>query len=73
MTDPQVPTSARELVRRICERLQAAVGAARAAEACAEAGDTDQALMMLCDVEPPLYEAATLLNAVSILRGNHRR
>jgi hypothetical protein len=70
MADPQAPRSTTELVRRIVERLAAAVGAARAAEACAEAGNTDQALAMLRDVEPALYEATTLLNAASFLRGN---
>jgi hypothetical protein len=71
MAEPQAPGSTRELVRRISERLQAAIGAARAAEACAEAGDNDQALALLRDIEPLLYEATTLLNAASILRGNH--
>jgi hypothetical protein len=70
MADPQAPRSTTELVRRIVGRLQAAVGAARAAEACAEAGNADQALAMLSDVEPALYEATTLLNAASFLRGN---
>ena len=73
MSDPQAPGSTTELVHRIVERLLAAVGAARTAEACAEAGNTDQALAMLREVEPALYEVATLLNAASMLRGNHAR
>jgi hypothetical protein len=71
MSDPQAPGSMTELVRRVVEQLQAAAGAASAAEACAEAGDTDQALALLRDIEPPLYEVTTLLNAASMLRGNH--
>jgi len=71
MGDPQAPVSTTELVRRIVERLLAAADVASAAEACAEAGDTDRALAVLRDLEPPLYEVTTLLNAASILRGDH--
>ena len=71
MGDPQGPGSTTELLRRIVERLQAAAGAASAAEACAKAGNTDQALAMVRDIEPQLYEVTTLLNAASILRDNH--
>jgi hypothetical protein len=70
MVDPQAP-SANELARRIVERLRAAADMASVAEACAAAGNTEQALAMLREIEPPLYEVATLLNAASILRGNH--
>jgi hypothetical protein len=70
MPDPQAAASAKELVRRINERLDVATGVARTAEACAEAGDTRQALTVLLDIEPPLYEVTTLLNAASLLRGN---
>jgi hypothetical protein len=71
MGERQAPDSTIDLVRRIVERLQAAVGAARLAEACAQAGHADQALAMLREVEPALYEVATLLNAASVLRGKH--
>lgn len=70
MSDPPAPGSPAEIVRRIVERLQAAADAARAAEACAKAGDTARALALLHAIEPPLYEVTTLLNAASILRGN---
>jgi hypothetical protein len=71
MGDPQAPGSTAQLVRRIVEHLQAAAGAASAAEACAKAGNTDQALARLRDIEAPLYEVTLLLNAASILRGDH--
>jgi hypothetical protein len=71
MGDPQAPHAATDLVRRIAERLRAAADAASAAGACAAAGDTEQALARLCDIESPLYEVTTLLNAASILRGDH--
>jgi hypothetical protein len=73
MGEPQAPGSAAELLRRVVERLQAATAAANAAEACAAAGNTDQALALLRNVEPPLYEVTTLLNAASMLRGSHPR
>jgi hypothetical protein len=71
MSDPQAPDSIIELVRRIVEQLQTAAGAASAAQACAQAGDTDRALALLREIEPRLYELTTLLNAASVLRGNH--
>ncbi len=70
MADLQAASAKQDLVRRISGHLEAAASAARAAQARAEAGDTDQALAMLRDVEPLLYEATTLLNAASILVGN---
>ena len=73
MPDRQPPASAIELVHRINERLELAVGVARAAKSAADADDTARALTMLRDVEPPLFEVMTLLNAVSLLRGNHQR
>jgi hypothetical protein len=71
MADPQAPAAAADLVRRIVAQLQAAAGAASAAEACAKAGKTEQALALLRDIEPMLYEVTTLLNAASMLRGDH--
>jgi DNA-binding PucR family transcriptional regulator len=73
MSDPQAPASTTELVHRIVERLRAVTDAASAAEDCAKAGNTDRAFAMLQDIEPTLYEVAMMLNAVSILRGNHKR
>ena len=70
MSDPRASDSTAELLRRIVARLRAAADAASAAEACANAGGTDQALALLRDIEPLLYEVTTLLNAASILRGN---
>jgi hypothetical protein len=72
MADPQA-ASPKELVRRISERLHAAADLASAAEACAEAGNIDQALALLREIELPLYNVATLLNAASIVRANHTR
>jgi len=71
MAGPPQALSPSELVRSIAERLRSAADAARAADACVEAGNTDRALAMLSDIEPPLYEVMTLLNAASIWRGDH--
>jgi hypothetical protein len=71
MAHPQAPEAAVDLVRRVVAHLQAAAGAARAAEACAAAGHTEQALALLRAIEAPLYEVTTLLNAASLLRGDH--
>ncbi len=71
MADPQAPGSPADLVRRIVAHLQAAASAASAAEACVKAGNTEQGLALLRNIEAPLYEVTTLLNAASILRGDH--
>ena len=64
----QMPAiSIKDLLRCIRERLDGAIAVAKAAEACAEAGDAERALTIMLDVEQPLYEATTLLNAASLL------
>jgi hypothetical protein len=72
MADPNA-AGAKELVRRISERLNAAAHAAGTAEACAEAGNLNLALAMVSDVEATLFELMTLLNAASLLRGDQTR
>jgi hypothetical protein len=42
-------------------------GIARAGDACAGAGFCDKAVEITLDIEQPLYEATTLLNAVSLI------
>jgi hypothetical protein len=60
--------SVKDCIRFIRERLDGAVAVAKAAEACAEAGDVGRALAIMLDVEQPLYEATTPLNAASLLQ-----
>jgi hypothetical protein len=48
-------------------RLDKAAGIARAADACAGAGFCDRAVEITLDIEQPLYEATTLLNAASLI------
>jgi hypothetical protein len=43
------------------------VSIAKAAEACADAGNTKQAITIALDVEQLVYEINTLLNAASLI------
>jgi hypothetical protein len=70
MTQQPPSMSVKDCIKFIRERLDVAVAVAKAAEACAEAGDVGRALTIMLDAEQPLYEATTLLNAASLL---HRR
>jgi hypothetical protein len=54
-------------VSEVRRRLDKAAGIARAADACAGAGFCDKAVEITLDIEQPLYEATTLLNAASLL------
>ncbi len=56
-----------DFTQEIRNRLDEAFKAAQAAEAGARAGVQDQALTMLMDIEQRIYEAATLLNAASLI------
>ena len=62
---PAIPVT--KLLKLIRDRLDGPVAVAKAAEACAEAGDLERAVAILLDAEQPLYEATTLLNAASLL------
>jgi hypothetical protein len=65
MTQQPPPISITDCIRFIRERFDGAV--AKAAEACAEAGDPARAVANMLDAEQPLYEFTTLLNAASLL------
>ena len=52
----------------IADRLTRAHGFAEAARTCAETGNYDGAFRILLDVEQPLYDATTLLNAAALIR-----
>ena len=54
-------------VRLMREKLAHAHAVAKAAEARAEAGDPQQAVTIMLDVEQPLYEVNTLLNSASLI------
>ena len=49
------------------QRLEQAVGIARAAQACVEAGNFEKAIEIVLDVEQLIYEVNTFLNAASMM------
>ena len=57
----------RTYLTEVRTRLDRAAGIARAADACVGAGFSDKAVEITLDIEQPLYEATTLLNAVSLI------
>lgn len=54
------------------ERLDQAAGIARAAQACADAGNIEKAIEIALDVEQLIYEVTTFLNAASLMNRIHR-
>lgn len=54
-------------LREIRQRLEAAAGIAKAAEACALSGQINQAVSVSHDIEQLSYEASRLLDATSLL------
>jgi hypothetical protein len=54
------------------QRLDQAVGIAKAAEACAETGNIEKAVEIALDVEQLIYEVNTFLNAASLMHRIYR-
>jgi hypothetical protein len=48
-------------------RLDQIADIAKAAEACAEAGNTPKAIEIALEIEQPIYEVTTFLNAASLM------
>ncbi|MCP1927420.1 hypothetical protein [Bradyrhizobium elkanii] len=65
MDEQAAETAVRTYLTEIRTRIDKAAGIARAADACA--GFCDEAAEISLDIEQPLYEAITLLNAVSLI------
>jgi hypothetical protein len=57
----------RAYLTEVRDRLDKAAGIARAANACAGAGFYDKAVEITMDIEQPIYEVTTLLNAASLI------
>ena len=53
-------------LKEMRERLERAVSIARAAEACADAGNVEKGIEVALDVEELVYEVNTFLNAASM-------
>ena len=56
-----------DFLKCIRERLDEAAAIAKAAEACAEAGNPEKGVTIVLDVEQLVYEVNTFLNAASLL------
>ena len=66
--DPLIAT----LLVDIRDRLEHATTVAKGAVACAEGDDPQAGLQMALDIEQPIYEVNTLLNAASLLNRCYR-
>jgi hypothetical protein len=53
-------------LKQMRERLERAVSIARAAEACADAGNVEKGIEVARDVEELVYQVNTFLNAASM-------
>ena len=66
--DAQVAQTAIEAyLKEIHTRLNEAARIAKAADACAEAGDADRGVQVALDIEQLVYEASRLLDAASLI------
>lgn len=66
--DAQVAeTAIKAYLKEIYTRLNEAAGIAKAADACAEAGDADRGVQVALDIEQLVYEASRLLDAASLI------
>ena len=54
-------------LKEMRERLDHAASIARAAQACADAGNIEKGIEIALDVEQPIYEVNTFLNAASLI------
>jgi len=61
-------TALKAYLKEMRERLEQATSIAKAAEACAENGNTDKAIEIALDLEQLIYEVNTLLNAASMMK-----
>lgn len=56
-----------DMLKGMSERLADANSLAKAAVACAESGNQEQAVTIALDIEQLVYEVSTLLNAASLM------
>ena len=54
-------------LKEMRKRLDHAASIARAAQACADAGNIEKGIEIALDVEQPIYEVNTFLNAASLI------
>jgi hypothetical protein len=61
-------TAIKAFLKEIHTRLSEAAGIAKAADACAEAGDADRGVQVALDIEQFVYEANRLLDAATLIK-----
>ena len=60
-------TAIKAYLKKIHSRLNKAASIAKAADACAEAGNADKGVHVALDIEQLCYEATRLLDAASLI------
>lgn len=68
MTPEILDTAITEFLQQVSHKLEQAVQIAKAAEACAEAGNPKKAVEIIMDTEDLVFQATTLLNGATVLR-----
>jgi hypothetical protein len=67
--DAQVAeTAIKAYLKEIHSRLNEAAGIAKAADACAAAGDADRGVQVALDIEQLIYETTRLLDAATLIK-----
>jgi hypothetical protein len=67
MDPATLETTLKAHISEMRDRLEEAAGIAKAANACAEAGNISKAIEIALDVEQLIYEVNTFLNAASLM------
>jgi len=67
MDDAALNALLTQYLREMRARLDQVASIARAAEACANAGNLSKAIEIALEVEQPIYEVTTFLNAASLM------
>ena len=68
MTPEIADTVITDFLKTLSQKLDEAVQAAKAAEACANAGNPRKAVEIIMDVEQLMFDANTLLNGACLLK-----
>ena len=68
MTPEIADTVITDFLKTLSQKLDAGVQVAKAAEACANAGNPRKAVEIIMDVEQLMFDANTLLNGACLLR-----
>lgn len=67
MDTATVDIAIKSFLRQMRERLEEAASIAKAADACAEAGNVEKGVEVALDVEQLIHEVNTFLNAASMI------